>query len=198
MFESMKIIKIPNPSPRKARSTRNVNVIKMLEELHLSSKSRENSFNKMKNILPRESKIPSLKVRQLPMKSIEFKLSNNKLDDCIKQHCSPSHLMNQKLGLNTSLKKKSPKEKSSFKFNRRAVRIEVDEPYSSFQPPTTFTHSFNSHKQLKKGLHFFRPTANEARQELMSTQKILNNSIQRLKISPFLSKHMINDKFLSN
>jgi len=195
----MKVIKIPNPSPRKAKSTRNVNVIKLLDELHLSSKSRENSFNKMKNVIPNGNKIPTIKVRQLPMKPIELRLSNNKIDEFIKQTSSPSQIMmNQRIGLNTSLKMKSPKVKSSFKFNRRLARIEANEPYSSFQPPTTFTHSFNSSKHLKKGPNFFRPPANDTHQELISTHKIINNSIQRLKAGSFLNKYLINDKFLPN
>lgn len=199
MFESMRIIKIPNPSPRKARSNKNVNILKLLEELRYSPKSRDINLNKMKNYANRDIKVPSVKVRQLPLRSIEFKHFDSLAHHSPKQKLSPSQQIKQKLGLSTSFKRKISKEKTSFNLSKRFLKNEPDESeiYSSFQPPSTFTHSFNSYKHFKKGIKVNKSGAIDIRNDNFSTQKILNQTIQRFKTSFLVSKNSAIDKFLS-
>lgn len=198
MFESMRIIKIPNPSPRKVRSDKNVNILKLLEELRFSPKSRDINLNKMKNYAGRDNRIPSVKVRQLPLKSIEFKHFDSNAHKSPKQKLSPSQQHKHKNWLNTSFKRKISKEINSFNMSKRFLKPESDESeiYSSFQPPSTFTHSFNSYKHFKKGIKVNKSGAIDVKNEVFSTHKILNNTIQRFKTSFLIPKKSAIDKFL--
>lgn len=102
MIESMKIISIPNPSFKKIKVRKQQQVIVFDEEIKIFDKAklRQSSLNNLTNMTHYESKPPPLKVRQLPMKSIEFKLKHQEPGS------SPPGIIKTRAVLSSSFNKK--------------------------------------------------------------------------------------------
>ena len=103
MIESMKIISIPNPTFKQIKLRKQQQVILFDQEIKIFGKAklRQSSLNNLTNMTHYESKAPPLKVRQLPMKSIEFRLKHQDPGPA-----SPSGSVRARAVLSTSFNKK--------------------------------------------------------------------------------------------
>jgi hypothetical protein len=102
MIESMKIIRIPNLKRQRIKIPKHLDFELKTEEFKIfNAKERQTSLNNLTNMTHFDQKPPPLKVRQLPMKSIEFK---PRLE--FQKSSSPQGLISTRLALSTSFKKK--------------------------------------------------------------------------------------------
>ena len=181
----MKIIRIPNPLCKKIRARKRhiVLIDQELQAIH-RAESRQSSLNSIKNITRFEAQPPVSKVRQIPTKSIELRLSSQ---EPLKS--SPPGIIKTRAVLSTSFKKKQDLTYLTAKSplsSPSPSKLSLPSPASPACPPCRTLSSSNYLTKIKFLLSNTRLPSSEEHKCLGKSRAELESASHNFRLNSYL------------